>query len=212
MNGSMFIDGWYPVLRIVVVGTLSYIAVVGLLRYFGKRALSKMNAFDLVVTVAIGSALASAVVSKNVTLVDGVVAFVLLLVLQRTFAALAIRLGWVGRYLKAQPLLIVYRGVILWDAAKKEQLGNIEILGGIRSKGIAAVEDVLAMVLEPDGSFSVIPISAAPGTKLPTSLQDVKGVPEFSENADPASKRRMPSEPGQEERVASDINLLTPPR
>lgn len=148
MNGSMFIDGWYPVLRIVVVGTLSYIAVVGLLRYFGKRALSKMNAFDLVVTVAIGSALASAVVSKNVTLVDGVVAFVLLLVLQRTFAALAIRLGWFGRYLKAQPLLIVYRGVILWDAAKKEQLGNIEILGGIRSKGIAAVEDVLAMVLE----------------------------------------------------------------
>jgi len=71
VNGSMFIDGWYPVLRIVVVGTLSYIAVVGLLRYFGKRALSKMNAFDLVVTVAIGSALASAVVSKNVTLVDG---------------------------------------------------------------------------------------------------------------------------------------------
>ena len=211
MNGSIFIDGWRPVLRVVIVGTLSYIALIALLRYFGKRALSKMNAFDLVVTVAIGSAFASTVISKAVTLIDGVVAFTVLLVLQRAFAALAIRLGWFGQYLKAQPLLIVYRGAISWDAAKKEQLGNLEILGALRSKGIAAVEDVLAMVLEPDGSFSVIPISAAPGTKLPTSLQDVRGVPEFSEDADPAFKRRMPSDPGQEERIASDINLLTPP-
>jgi uncharacterized membrane protein YcaP (DUF421 family) len=189
----MFVDGWQPIIRILIVGTLSYVAVIALLRYFGKRALTKMNAFDIVVTVAVGSAFASAVMTKDITLVDGIVAFVLLLVLQRAFAGLAIRLGWFGRYLKAQPLLIVYRGVILWDAAKKEQLGNLEILGGMRSKGIAAVEDVLAMVLEPDGSFSVIPLSAAPGTKLPTTLQDVRGVPEFSDEVDPAAKRHMPS-------------------
>ena len=78
------------------------------------------------------------------------VAFLLLLVLQRSFAALSFSLGWFGRYLKAQPLLIVYRGKILWDAAKKEQLGELEILGGIRNSGTAALEDVLAMVLEPD--------------------------------------------------------------
>lgn len=47
MNGSIFIDGWRPVLRVVIVGTLSYIALIALQRYFGKRALSKMNAFDL---------------------------------------------------------------------------------------------------------------------------------------------------------------------
>ena len=189
----MFFDGWRPVARILVVGTLSYIAVIALLRYFGKRALSKMNAFDIVVTVAVGSSFATAVTSKNVTLADGIAAFILLLVLQRLFAALAIRLGWFGRYLKAQPLLIIYRGVILWNAAKKEQLGEMEILGGLRNQGIAAIEDVLAMVLEPDGSFSVIPLSAAPGSKVPTTLRDVKGVPEFSEDVDAAAKRKLPS-------------------
>lgn len=189
----LFVDGWAPIIRIVVIGTISYIAVVALLRYFGKRALTKMNAFDMVVTVAVGSAFASAVMSKDVTLADGVVAFVVLLVLQRSFAALSIHIGWFGRYLKAQPLLIIYRGVILWDAARKEQLGDLEILGGLRSKGVAAVEDVLAMVLEPDGSFSVIPMSAAEGTKLPTALQDVRGVPEFDAEANPATKRKVPN-------------------
>jgi uncharacterized membrane protein YcaP (DUF421 family) len=46
--------------------------VVALLRYFGKRALTKTNAFDLVVTVAIGSAFASAFTSKDTSLADGV--------------------------------------------------------------------------------------------------------------------------------------------
>src|SRR3954468_19394544 len=120
MNHSMFEDGWVPLVRIAVIGTLSYIVVVALLRYFGKRALTKMNAFDMIVTVAVGSAFASAVMAKAVTFVDGVVAWVLLLVLQRLFAGLSIRLGWFGRYLKAQPSLIIYRGNILWDKAKNE--------------------------------------------------------------------------------------------
>ena len=176
-------------IRIAVVGTLSYIAVVALLRYFGKRALTKMNAFDMVVTVAVGSSFASAVMTKNISLADGVVAFILLLVLQRLFASLSLHLGWFGRYLKAQPLLIVYRGKILWDQAKKEQLGELEILGGIRNSGTAVIEDVLAMVLEPDGNFSVIPFSAAGDGKLPTALRDVAGVPEFDHGGDESSDR-----------------------
>jgi len=184
----VFFDGWVPILRVLLVGTLSYIAVVALLRYFGKRALTKMNAFDMVVTVAIGSAFASAVMSKSVTLVDGVVAWCLLLLLQRLFAALSIRLGWFGRYLKAQPLLIIYRGNILWDNARKEQLGRLEILGGLRSQGIAAVEDVLAMVLEPDGSFSVVELSAEKEGRLPTALRDVNGIPEFAGQSDSVSE------------------------
>jgi uncharacterized membrane protein YcaP (DUF421 family) len=187
----MLFDGWHSLIRVCVVGTLSYIAVVALLRYFGKRALSKMNAFDIVITVAVGSAFASAVMTKDITLADGVVAFILLLLLQRSFAGLAIRLGWFGRYLKSQPLLVVYRGFILWDNARREQLGELEILGAIRNGGVAAVEDVLALVLEPDGSFSCLAMNSAAPDKLPTALKDVAGVPEFSEKPRPELKKRM---------------------
>lgn len=53
----MFFDGWSDLLRILVVGSLAYAGLVGFLRVSGKRTLAKMNAFDLVVTVALGSTL-----------------------------------------------------------------------------------------------------------------------------------------------------------
>lgn len=75
----MFFNDEFSLLRVVIVGTLAYLSLVLLLRVSGKRTLSKMNAFDLVVTVAIGSTLATVLLSKDVALADGVVAFTLLI-------------------------------------------------------------------------------------------------------------------------------------
>ena len=58
-----------------VLVSVADVALIALLRYFGKRALSKFNAFDVIITVAVGSCLASAVMTKDITLADGVVAF-----------------------------------------------------------------------------------------------------------------------------------------
>lgn len=64
------------------MGVLAYVALVVLLRVSGKRTLSKMNAFDLVVTVALGSTLATVLMAKDVALAEGVFAFALLIGLQ----------------------------------------------------------------------------------------------------------------------------------
>lgn len=47
--------GWEPPLRTIVVGIASYLGLVLVLRVSGKRTLSQLNAFDFVVTVALGS-------------------------------------------------------------------------------------------------------------------------------------------------------------
>ena len=60
--------GWEPVLRTVVVGFASYAALIVVIRISGKRTLSKLNAFDLVVTVALGSTVATILLSKDVAL------------------------------------------------------------------------------------------------------------------------------------------------
>ncbi len=75
----MFFQNWSGLLRTVVVGVLAYVALVALLRVSGKRTLSKMNAFDFVVMVALGSTLATILLSKNVALAEGVVAFAVLI-------------------------------------------------------------------------------------------------------------------------------------
>ena len=51
----MFFDSWFGLLRVLVVGALAYAALILFLRVSGKRTLTKLNAFDLVVTVALGS-------------------------------------------------------------------------------------------------------------------------------------------------------------
>ena len=83
----MFFDNWSDLLRVVVVGTLAYASLVVLLRISGKRTLSKMNAFDLVVTVALGSTLATVLLTKDVALVEGMLAFALLVSLVQPASA-----------------------------------------------------------------------------------------------------------------------------
>ncbi|MDP9439064.1 MAG: DUF421 domain-containing protein, partial [Actinomycetota bacterium] len=60
----MVFDSWVGLFRVAAVGTAAYFALVLLLRISGKRTLSKINAFDLVVTVALGSTLATVLLSS----------------------------------------------------------------------------------------------------------------------------------------------------
>jgi uncharacterized membrane protein YcaP (DUF421 family) len=86
------------------VGVLAYAALV-LPRVSGKRTFSKMNAFDLVVTVALGSTLATILLSSDIALAEGVTAFVTLIGLQYLVAWLSCRSSMVSRLVKAEPRL-----------------------------------------------------------------------------------------------------------
>ncbi|MGB6179018.1 MAG: DUF421 domain-containing protein, partial [Carnobacterium sp.] len=61
---SIYFSDWGTVFKIIIVGTVAYLLFIGVLRFFGKRVLSKMNAFDFVVTVAFGSILATLLTSR----------------------------------------------------------------------------------------------------------------------------------------------------
>ena len=78
----MFINDWFGLVRVFIVGLLAYIAVILWLRVAGKRTLSKWNAFDFIVTIALGSTLASVIISRDVPLMEGVSALGLLVGLQ----------------------------------------------------------------------------------------------------------------------------------
>jgi uncharacterized membrane protein YcaP (DUF421 family) len=64
----MFFDGWKGLGQTAVAGIVAYTSLILLLRISGKRTLAKMNAFDLIVTVALGSVLATVILSKDVAL------------------------------------------------------------------------------------------------------------------------------------------------
>ena len=78
----MFLDNAAGVLRVLVVGPLAYLWLILVLRTTGKRTLAQLNAFDFIVTVALGSTLASVILTKNVAWVEGALALGLLAILQ----------------------------------------------------------------------------------------------------------------------------------
>jgi uncharacterized membrane protein YcaP (DUF421 family) len=154
MNGLL--SDWPELLRMPVVGTLAYAALLILLRSFGKRALAKMSAYDFVTTVALGSALASAVLSKDATIDKAVVAFALLLSLQRIAAWLSIRWERMRVLINNEPTLLVRDGALLPRAMNRERVSHSDIEAAVRSSGQCDLAKVSAVILETDGSMSVV--------------------------------------------------------
>ncbi len=152
----MFFQGRAGLLRTLVVGVLAYSALVLVLRVSGKRTLSKMNAFDFVVTVALGSTLATVLLSKDVALAEGVAAFALLVGMQFVITWASVRSKGVSRLVKSEPKMLLYRGEFLRGAMRRERVTEEEVLAAVRSRGVAAIGEVEAVVLETDGSFSVV--------------------------------------------------------
>lgn len=156
MNSTNFFDNWSGLIRVIVVGTLAYAALVIAIRVSGKRTLSKMNAFDLVVTVALGSTLATVILSKDVALAEGIVAFLLLIGLQYAVTWSSVRSQKVGDLVKSNPTLLFYDGAFLQEHLTRTRVVEQEVLAAVRQQGIASMDDVEAVVLETDGSIAVV--------------------------------------------------------
>ena len=156
MNATWFFDGWEVLARTAVVGVGAYVALVGLLRVSGKRTLAKLNAFDLVVTVALGSTLSSVLTSSGVALAQGVTAFVVLVALQFVVAWASVRAPRVRDAVRSEPTLLLRHGVPLDAALRRERITRSELDAAIRAQGTARLEAVDAVILETDGSLSVV--------------------------------------------------------
>jgi uncharacterized membrane protein YcaP (DUF421 family) len=152
----MFFDSWENIARTVVTAILAYASLIIILRLSGKRTLAKMNAFDLVVTVALGSTLATVILSKDVALTEGIAALALLILLQFVVTWLSVRSGAIRRIVRGEPTLLLYRGEFLRTAMRSQRVTESEIQQAIRSQGIADASTQV-VVLETDGSFSVLP-------------------------------------------------------
>ncbi len=166
MTSETIFGGWDGLVRVVVVGILAYCSLVCLLRISGNRTLSQLNAFDLVVTVALGSTLATILLSKDVALVEGVTAFFLLVALQFAITWSSVRVPLVSRLVKSEPKLLVYRGELLADHLRQSRVTPAEVLAAVRKQGIPRIADIEAVVLETDGTITVLPITEHPATAL----------------------------------------------
>lgn len=99
----MFYDNASGLVRVLVVAPLAYIWLVAVLRVSGKRTLVQLNAFDFIVTVALGSTLASVALTESVAWAEGALALALLAALQLIAAQAAVHIPWARGLLTSAP-------------------------------------------------------------------------------------------------------------
>jgi len=99
-----------------------------------------MNAFDFIVTIALGPCLATVSLNKNVALSDGVLVFLILISLQFLITTLSTRFEAIKYIVTNKPILLVYNGEILSDVMKRERITKDELFAAARSNGGTQLE------------------------------------------------------------------------
>ncbi len=152
----MLFDRWSDAVRVLVMGAAAYAVMVVALRLSGKRTLAKLNAFDLVVTVALGSVLATIALSSDVSLVDGIAGVAVLITAQWAVSWCSVHVPLARRLVRSDAAVVFDHGRFDDAVLAKARLTHDEICQAIRSSGCGDLESVAAVVLETDGSLSVI--------------------------------------------------------
>jgi uncharacterized membrane protein YcaP (DUF421 family) len=111
---------------------------------------------SFIVTVALGSTLATVLLSRNTALAEGIAAFALLIGLQYIITWLSVRSQRVAKLVKAEPSLLFSGGHFLHGALRRERVTEDEVRAAVRSQGMPSMESVAAVILETDGSLTVL--------------------------------------------------------
>ncbi|WP_104182126.1 YetF domain-containing protein [Arthrobacter sp. B0490] len=159
----MWFDSWADIFRVLIVGAVSYVTLIGVLRLSGKRTLSQLNAFDFIITVALGSTLATILLGSDVAYAEGLTALVLLAGLQFIVAGVSARRPGARNTITAKPAALVVDGRLQHEELRRNRLTESEVLQAVRSTGTGDLSSVAAVVLETNGKLSVVPTKTLGG-------------------------------------------------
>jgi uncharacterized membrane protein YcaP (DUF421 family) len=140
---------------IVLTSIGIYIAVILLTRIGGKRSFSKMSSFDFAITVAVGSIIATTVLSKSVSLWDGITGLTVLYIVQLSTAFLR-RYAIVQKVTDNKPLLLMDGQEVLYENLKKARVTESDLKSKLREANVLELSQVRAVVFESTGDIAVL--------------------------------------------------------
>jgi len=193
----MFFHSWGDIGRIVMVSIIVFVVIVAMLRIVGQVALAKMSGYDVIFTVTLGSLVATAVLTRDVSVSEAVAAFVTLLALQMSIRWLQARRLAIHHVVREPPRVLLWDGRLLNDRLLQSSISADEVRAAVRKSGFRSLNDVRAVVLENDGDWSVIPKSDGPSDESAFFGLPIPGRPDNSPEhnaarAVPASAYRLP--------------------
>lgn len=151
------------IIQLVFFAFVTYVTIIFIIRISGKRTLSKLNAFDFIVTVCLGSIMASTITDSSLPIYRGLIAFGSLVFFQFIISKLIVKSDTVQSIVLFEPALLFYEGTFNTVIMNKERITKREIYETMRQNGFEAIDNIKAVVLETEGSISIIPYSDEEG-------------------------------------------------
>jgi len=146
-------------MEIIVRATVIYFFLWAVARGVGKRELSEMTAFELILLVIMGDLIQQGATQEDMSLIGAALAIGTLAMWSLIFAYLSWRFKRLRPVLEGVPVIVIHHGEPLDKVLAIERLTLDEVCEAARNQGIADLADVEIGVLEPDGRFSFLMIS-----------------------------------------------------
>jgi uncharacterized membrane protein YcaP (DUF421 family) len=145
------------VLRLVMIGVSLYVTFLAFGRISGPQRLSSTQPYDWVLLVAFGGLFAASLTQRHLTLFECVSALLFLLILDHAAGALAVRWPFFRGTILNRPLLLyTKRDGYLFDAMLRAHIHQEDIISAARKADVRSLHQVEAVILEPNGTLSVI--------------------------------------------------------
>jgi len=166
----MCIPAGDKILRTVVV----YAFLVIGFRVFGKRELGQFTSFDLIVLITIANAVQNAIIGPENTLTGGLLGAATLLTVNYGVVQLCYRLPAVDRILEGREVLLYENGRLNERSCRRELITREELMTVARRQGARSLQEVDRIVLERNGTVSVLVKEDATIVRILEELRDLK--------------------------------------
>lgn len=153
---NLVFNNWQTFFRVSLSGIFIYFTLIVIINLFGKRSIANLSMHDYIVTLAMGSIVASTIISKDATLVDGLAGVLILLVLQYLVTLTTSRYSKFFKTINAKPAVLFLEGKFIEKNIKDNRITRNEIYSVIRMQGQTTSDNIFAVILESNGNLSVI--------------------------------------------------------
>ena len=142
---------------IVIRAAAAFVLVYVLLRVTGRRELSTLEPFDLILIVVIGDLVQQGVTQSDMSLTGMILAVGAFSLLVIVTSWLSFRSRTARKVLESAPIVILQHGKAIERNLTAERLTLDEVASAARIQQIASLEDVEWAIVEPSGQISFIP-------------------------------------------------------
>jgi len=145
---------------IVLRAAIIFVLILILTRIVGRRELSSMEPFDLILLVVIGDFVQQGVTQQDNSLTGSALAIGTIALLTVVTAYVSFRFRPMRRVLEGEPIILVSNGTVVERNLRRERMTIEELEAEARQQQLSSLEDVRFAVLETNGRISLIPRSA----------------------------------------------------